>query len=69
MPTKKKKKQQKAVGQDNNLLAMQAVLLAIIAGVVLFGILKMVQLRDEVDSMLARELTSSIREVQPNKQL
>jgi hypothetical protein len=67
MPASKKKKQQKGVSQENNLLAMQAVLLAIVAGVVLFGVLKMVQLRDEVDSMLARELANPIHEVQPDK--
>jgi xanthine/uracil permease len=67
MPASKKKKQQKGVSQENNLLAMQAVLLAIVAGVVLFGILKMVQFRDEVDSMIARELATSIHEAQPNK--
>lgn len=60
MPAKKKAtkktKSTVSVQTETNLIAMQGILLAIIAGVVLYGILKMVQLRDEVDLMIMQQL-------------
>jgi hypothetical protein len=56
MPAKKNKKQSGGLDQATKVLAMQAILLAIIAGIVLYGVLKMVQLRDDVDNMIAQQL-------------
>ena len=56
MPKKKVTKKPSTTTDATKVLAMQAMLLAFIGAVVLFGIIKMVQLRDAVDASLAREV-------------
>ncbi|OGV95618.1 hypothetical protein A2W24_07010 [Microgenomates group bacterium RBG_16_45_19] len=58
MPAKKKAKKSTTVEKETRLIAIQGILLAVIAGVVLFGILKMVQLRDNVDALLMQQLAA-----------
>lgn len=65
MPAKKKASKKTQVDQQTKLIAMQGICLAIIAGVVLFGVLRMVQLRDSVDAMIMQQLATPPVQVQP----
>jgi len=67
MPAKKKAQKKSSADEQTKLIAMQGVLLAIIGAVVLFGILKMVQLRDTVDAAITQQMMAPTKvQVTPN---
>lgn len=67
MPAKKKAVKKSTDEQQDKKIAMQGIMLAILAGIVLFSLVKMAQFRDEVDAKLMNELAAPVQTVVPSE--
>jgi hypothetical protein len=65
MPAKKKAVKKTVDEQQNKKIAMQGMVLAILAGIVLFSLIRMAQFRDEVDARLMQELATPVQQLEP----